>query len=162
MVCDWWIWIRFVCFCVSRFVACDRNYDRRQRKTQLWRRLLNFRVRMFVKSAVNQKAENLMKQPQFPSLRDNARTYSRGTRAHLFFLSLFVPSRPGSELQRNFPAIFDMTYNSTYVAWQHTSSWRVKRTKRVLISCCRHFSVGLLGRRVVTSSARKLAHFSPF
>ena len=34
------------------FVACDRNYDRRQRKTQLWRRLLNFRVRMFVKSAV--------------------------------------------------------------------------------------------------------------
>ena len=37
-----------VCFCVSRFVACDRNYDFRQRKT----RLLNFRVRMFVKSAV--------------------------------------------------------------------------------------------------------------
>ena len=29
-----------------------RNYDWRQRKTQLWRRLLNFRVRMFVKSAV--------------------------------------------------------------------------------------------------------------
>ena len=52
MVCDWWISIRFVCFCVSRFVACDRNYDWRQRKTQLWRRLLNFRVRMFVKSAV--------------------------------------------------------------------------------------------------------------
>ena len=25
--CDWWILIRFVCFCVSRFVACDRNYD---------------------------------------------------------------------------------------------------------------------------------------
>ena len=21
MVCDWWIWIRFVSFCVSRFVA---------------------------------------------------------------------------------------------------------------------------------------------
>ena len=53
MICDWWISIRFVCFCVSRFVACDRNYDWRQRKTQLWRRLLNFRVRMFVKSAVN-------------------------------------------------------------------------------------------------------------
>ena len=45
--------IRFVCFCVSRFVACDRNYDWRQRKTQLRRRLLNFSVRMFVKSAVN-------------------------------------------------------------------------------------------------------------
>ena len=26
-ICDWWISIRFVCFCVSRFVACDRNYD---------------------------------------------------------------------------------------------------------------------------------------
>ena len=52
MVCDWWISIGFVCFCVSRFVACDRNYDWRQRKTQLWRRLLNFRVSMFVKSAV--------------------------------------------------------------------------------------------------------------
>ena len=44
--------------CVSVFegllraYVCDRNYDRRQRKTQLWRRLMNFRVRMFVKSAV--------------------------------------------------------------------------------------------------------------
>ena len=27
MVCDFWISIRFVCFSVSRFVACDRNYD---------------------------------------------------------------------------------------------------------------------------------------
>ena len=36
----------------SGFVACDRNYDWRQRKTELWRRLLNVRVRMFVKSAV--------------------------------------------------------------------------------------------------------------
>ena len=27
VICDWWISIRFVCFCVSRFVACDRNYD---------------------------------------------------------------------------------------------------------------------------------------
>ena len=44
VVCDWWISIRFVCFCVSRFVACDSNYDWRQRKTQLWRRHLNFRV----------------------------------------------------------------------------------------------------------------------
>ena len=25
MVCDLWISIRFVCFSVSRFVACDRN-----------------------------------------------------------------------------------------------------------------------------------------
>ena len=52
VICDCWISIRFVCFCVSRFVACDRIYDRRQRKTQLWRRLLSFRVRVFVKSAV--------------------------------------------------------------------------------------------------------------
>ena len=52
VICYWWISIHFVCLCVSRFVACDRNYDWRQRKTQLWRRLLNFRVRMFVKSAV--------------------------------------------------------------------------------------------------------------
>ena len=52
VICDWRIWIPFVCFCVSRFVACDRNCDWRQRKTQLWRRLLNFTVRMFVKSAV--------------------------------------------------------------------------------------------------------------
>ena len=25
--CNWWISLRFVCFCVSRFVAADRNYD---------------------------------------------------------------------------------------------------------------------------------------
>ena len=91
-----------MCFCVSRFVACDRNYDRRQRKTQLWRRLLNFRVRMFVKSAVNQKAENLMKQPQFPSLRDNARTYSRAFILPFPFRP--VPSRPVQD--RNSSAIF--------------------------------------------------------
>ena len=52
VICDWWISIRFVCFCVSRFIACDRNYDWRQQKTQLWRQLLNFKVRMFVKSVV--------------------------------------------------------------------------------------------------------------
>ena len=27
VVCDWWILIQFVCFFVSRFVACDRNCD---------------------------------------------------------------------------------------------------------------------------------------
>ena len=53
MVCDLWISIHFVCFCVSRFVACDCNYDWRQWKTQLRRWLLNFRVRMFVKRAVS-------------------------------------------------------------------------------------------------------------
>ena len=55
MVCDLrWadFLIRFVCFCVSRFVACDRNYDRWQRKMQLSRGLLNFGARMYVKSAV--------------------------------------------------------------------------------------------------------------
>ena len=42
--------------CVSVFqgyyFACDCNYDWQQWKTQLWRQLLNLRVRMFVKSAV--------------------------------------------------------------------------------------------------------------
>ena len=42
--------------CVSVFqgciFACDCNYDWQQQKTQLWRRLLNFRVCMFMKSAV--------------------------------------------------------------------------------------------------------------
>ena len=52
VIFDWWISILFVCFCVSMFVSCDRNYNWRQRKTQLRRRLLNVRVRMFVKSAV--------------------------------------------------------------------------------------------------------------
>ena len=37
---------------VSRFVACDLN-DWRQRKTQLWRQLLNLKVRMFVKCVVS-------------------------------------------------------------------------------------------------------------
>ena len=41
-----------LCVCVSRFVTCDRNHDWRQPKTQLRGRLLNLRVRMFVKSAV--------------------------------------------------------------------------------------------------------------
>ena len=47
MICDWWIWIRFVCFFVSKFVACDCNYDWWQWKMQLWRQLLNFWVRVF-------------------------------------------------------------------------------------------------------------------
>ena len=46
--------------CVSVFqgslIACDHNYDWRQRKTQLWRRLLNSRVCVFVKSAVRFQA----------------------------------------------------------------------------------------------------------
>ena len=63
MICDWWISIRFVCFYVSRFVACGRNYDWRQRKTQLWRRPLNLRVRMFVKSAVKLVAKLQLKLP---------------------------------------------------------------------------------------------------
>ena len=27
VICKWWSLIHFVCFCVSRFVAYDRNYD---------------------------------------------------------------------------------------------------------------------------------------
>ena len=60
MVCDWWILIHRVCSCVSRFIACDRN-DWRQQKTQLWRQLLNFRVRMFLKSAVKPVQFNTIK-----------------------------------------------------------------------------------------------------
>ena len=45
--CDWWILIRFVCFCISRFVSCNHNFDWWQ-----WKTLLNFGVRVFVKSAV--------------------------------------------------------------------------------------------------------------
>ena len=57
-----WFSIHFVCLCVSRFVACNRNYDWRQQKTQLlWRRLLNFRVHMFVKSAVNDATHGKLK-----------------------------------------------------------------------------------------------------
>ena len=47
MVCDWWL-VDFDPSCVF----CDCNNDWRQRKTQLWRRLLNLRVRILVKSAV--------------------------------------------------------------------------------------------------------------
>ena len=57
MVCDLWLvdFDPLWCFGVSRFVACDCNnyYDWCQRKTQLWKQVLNFRVRMFVKSAVS-------------------------------------------------------------------------------------------------------------
>ena len=69
MVCDFWLVdfdTGFVCFCVSRFVACDRNYEWRQPKTQLWRRLLNFRVRVFLKSAI--KVSSFIFQSLFPLL----------------------------------------------------------------------------------------------
>ena len=48
-----------MCFCVLRFVVCVRNYDWRQQKTQLGRRLLKFRVRVFLKSTVKDDPENL-------------------------------------------------------------------------------------------------------
>ena len=57
---------RICVFCVSRFVACDRNYEWRQPKTQLWRRLLNFRVRVFLKSAI--KVSSFILQSLFPLL----------------------------------------------------------------------------------------------
>lgn len=41
-----------MCLCVSWFVACDCKNDWRQHKKQLWRQLSNFRVCLFVKSAV--------------------------------------------------------------------------------------------------------------
>ena len=60
VISHWWITIPFACFSVSRFVACDRDYDWRQRKTQFWRRFFNFRVRMFVKSEVRITDEKLI------------------------------------------------------------------------------------------------------
>ena len=39
---------------VSRFISCDRNYDGRQGKTQLCRRLLNLGVHVLLKGAVNE------------------------------------------------------------------------------------------------------------
>ena len=53
LICDWWILIRFVCFCVSRFIARDRNYDWPQQKMKLWRRLLKCRIHVFLKSPVS-------------------------------------------------------------------------------------------------------------
>ena len=50
---------QFVCFCVLRFVVCVRNYDWRQQKPQLGRRLLKFRVLVFLKSTVKDDPENL-------------------------------------------------------------------------------------------------------
>ena len=52
MVCDLWLvdLDPFLWVPSSKFVACDRNYDWRQRKTQLWRRVLNFRVLWLISS----------------------------------------------------------------------------------------------------------------
>ena len=50
MICDWWISIRFVCFCVSRFFACDRFLT--AAKNAVVKEALTFNVRMFVISAV--------------------------------------------------------------------------------------------------------------
>ena len=50
-------WFRSA-LCVSvvhRLIACYCNYTWWQQKIQLWRRLFNLRVRIFVKSAVNNK-----------------------------------------------------------------------------------------------------------
>ena len=44
VIFDWWLSIRFVCFCVSWFVSRDCNCDWQQWKMRLWRQLLNFRV----------------------------------------------------------------------------------------------------------------------
>ena len=55
--------------CVSRFVACDHNYDWRQQKMQLWRWLLNFRVPMFVKSAVKLYCKKLSSQKPIANAR---------------------------------------------------------------------------------------------
>ena len=48
MVQLWFVIGRFrSVLCVSRFAVYNRNHNWRQRKTQLWRQLLNFRVRVW-------------------------------------------------------------------------------------------------------------------
>ena len=48
MVQLWFVIGRFrSVLCVSRFDVYNRNHNWRQRKTQLWRQLLNFRVRVW-------------------------------------------------------------------------------------------------------------------
>ena len=64
MVCDFdrWILMCFVCFCVSRFIACDNKIMQIDggEKTQLWRWLLNFTVRMFLKSPVKSDGKSIV------------------------------------------------------------------------------------------------------
>ena len=109
MVCDLWISIRFVCFCVSRFVACDHNYDWRQRKTQLWRRLLKYRVRMFVKSAVNDvPCSTLTKQTRFFSNFLSAHT----SLTQLFSLDLLTRRSPARQL-----SVAHCTMSATAWSW---------------------------------------------
>lgn len=57
VICDWWISIHFMCFCVSGFVACDRN--KKQLPLQQWKMhfyivscLLNSRVCLLLESVV--------------------------------------------------------------------------------------------------------------
>ena len=78
LFCDWWILIHFVCFCVSsfkvhsqRFIACDHNHDWQQQKAYLWRRLLNFRVCVFLKSTA---VKNTCTVPFKSKLRLNSRS----------------------------------------------------------------------------------------
>ena len=67
VICDRWISFGFLCFCVSKFVACDRYHGWRQRKTQSWRRLLNFTVRVFIKSAERLNIKPIQSPPKlFP------------------------------------------------------------------------------------------------
>ena len=51
IVHDWWISIRFVCFCVPGFISCARNCDWRQRKTQFacfWKAQLSLARNYFI------------------------------------------------------------------------------------------------------------------
>ena len=51
VICDWWISIHFVCFCVSGFVACD-HYKKQKMQFFIVSWLLNFRVCVLLESAV--------------------------------------------------------------------------------------------------------------
>ena len=97
-------------FCVFLcFVACDHNYDWRQRKTQLWRRLLKYRVRMFVKSAVNDvPCSTLTKQTRFFSNFLSAHT----SLTQLFSLDLLTRRSPARQL-----SVAHCTMSATAWSW---------------------------------------------
>ena len=111
MVCDLWL-VDFDPFCVFLCfkVRClCRNYDWRQRKTQLWRQPLNFRVRMFVKSAVK-LVEKL--QVKLPLKKAHNYLYSVSVMyVYTKYISLsigYFRVSPGLSIKTRFCTAFDM------------------------------------------------------
>ena len=97
MICDWRISIRFVCFCVSRFIACDGNsvIMIEAAKMQFWRRLLNLKVRVFVKSAVTEStlSSTSLHESSSISFTTTVKTifsHDQCPNSHYFFIKLHI------------------------------------------------------------------------